>query len=123
MAIAAPQPQAGPRACYGTCPSQTTLSMATQTVIFGSEQAQVFSATVGSGIAGAGAMPGGIVAIRVGPVTLCTITLSRGTGACRPTPHALPPRHKPYPIKADYTGDQTFHRSSSPKQPLKVVRR
>ena len=61
--------------------SSTRLTMLAASVPYGKEQQEKVTVRVAPQYAG---RPSGTVAIRFGPVTACTITLSHATGTCTP---------------------------------------
>jgi hypothetical protein len=50
------------------------------------------------------------VTIKTGWTTLCSITLSGGTGSCSPGASALRASFRPYLILGAYSGDKNFSR-------------
>ena len=86
--------------------STTTASVAPSSVVFGSEQAAVFTTTVAPKYAGT---PTGTVTVATvvdgDPVVLCIVALPATT--CSTTPQALP-AGGPYPVTATYSGDANF---------------
>ncbi len=95
-------------------PTTTTLSF-TSPVTYGSEGKAAFSVTVTSGAG----TPTGTVAIDNGPTTLCTVTLSGGTGTCTLTASQLAPNT--YSITAVFSpANANFATSPSTAQNLVV---
>jgi hypothetical protein len=94
----------------------TTLALAKGRVTYGHESAEKFTASVSR----AGSVyPTGKVAVRIGGTTICTITLSRGTGSCTLANTRL--RAGRYKIVARYSGNGNYYRSDSRKKTLKVA--
>jgi hypothetical protein len=117
-ALVRPQPMlAASQACYGICPSVTTLSLSSSTVTYGNEQDLKFGVKVdpGSGV------PTGSVIVESGAKILCRMHLSGGKGSCSPAARALAPGK--HTIVAHYRGDKNFKPSTSSKQTLTVLRR
>ena len=106
--------------CYSTCPSKTSLSVSPNGVTFGSEGSAVFTATVAPRMGGVPGTPTGTVAVKSGWTTICTITLSGGTGSCSPSASALKGSRRPYLFYGDYSGDGSFYRSFSNIVTLRV---
>ena len=75
---------------------------------YGSEQVAVFTAKVTPRQHWILGTPTGTVAVKTGWTTLCTITLSGGTGSCSPGSTALKASHRPYLIIGRYSGDAAF---------------
>ena len=73
--------------------------VSTSTVIYGNESQAVFSATVSSPGAGT---PTGTVTFKQGATSLCTVTLTNGTGTCTPAAAALAASGSPYSVTATY---------------------
>jgi hypothetical protein len=94
----------------------TTLTLAKTSVTYGHESAEKFTASVSH----AGSVyPTGKVAVRIGGTTICTITLSRGTGSCTLANTRL--RVGRYTFVALYSGDGNYNQSESAKKILKVA--
>jgi len=99
-------------------PTTTTLTLSSPSVPFGSEQTETLMATVTH--AGSGA-PTGKVTVTTGTTTVCTITLTGGTGKCAlPSGSLLRPGS--YPLTATYSGDATDTTSSDTSQTLVVAK-
>ena len=93
-------------------PTTTALSVVPSTVTFGGENLAVFTATV-SPVSPVGGTPTGTVTVSVGSTTLCTITLTAGTGTCSPASKALGPTpFLPDTVTGTYNGDSNFLGSS-----------
>lgn len=101
------------KSCYSTCPTSTSLTASSHEVTYGSEQLEVFTVTVTPRTPGVPGVPSGTVTIKWGWTTLCTITLSGGTGSCALSPTQLKATHRPYLAFAFYGGDSSFYRSWS----------
>jgi hypothetical protein len=99
-------------------PTTTTLTLSAPSVPFGAEQTEIFTAKVTPATSGT---PTGRVTVTTGTTTICTITLSGGTGTCRPTSGTLL-RPGSYPITATYSGDTTDTASSDSSQTLVVAK-
>ena len=101
--------------------STTTLGLGSSSSVYGSEASQVFTATVvpKSGYSGT---PTGTVAIKQGTTTLCTVTLSAGTGTCSPSATALPVTGSPFSLTAVYSGDANFTTSTSSSQSWTITK-
>lgn len=108
------------KSCYSTCPSTTSLTASSQELTYGNEQVEVFTASVAPRITGTPGVPGGTVTIKWGWTTLCTITLSGGTGSCSPSANAIPGGHRVDFILAYYGGSSSFWRSFSRFVQIKV---
>ncbi len=108
------------KSCYSTCPSRTSLTVSPNEVTFGSEGSAVFTATVTPREGGVPGTPTGTVQVNYGWTTVCTITLSGGTGSCSPGASALNPSRHAYLFYGRYSGDGSFYRSSSNIVVLKV---
>ena len=94
----------------------TTLALAKTSVTYGHEGAEKFTASVSH----AGSVyPTGKVAVRIGGTTICTITLSRGTGSCALANARL--RAGTYTFAALYSGNGNYNQSESAKKILKVT--
>lgn len=94
----------------------TTLALAKARVTYGHESAEKFTAWVSHV---GGVYPAGKVAIRIGGTTICTITLSKGTGSCTLANTRL--RAGTYTFVALYSGDRNYKQSESAKKILKVA--
>lgn len=101
---------ASPKSCYSTCPTAAFLSASSRTIVYGSEQTEVFTVKVKPRAPGVAGVPTGTVDIKTGWTTLCTITLSGGTGSCSPGASALRASWRPYFILGAYSGDKDFSR-------------
>ncbi len=101
------------KSCYSTCPSRTSLSVSPNEVTFGAEGSAVFTAVVTPREGGVPGTPTGTVQVKTGWTTICTITLSGGTGSCSPGASALPASRRPYLFYGGYSGDSSFYRSYS----------
>jgi Big-like domain-containing protein len=95
----------------------TTLTLSSPSVPFASEQTEVL--TVGVANAGGGT-PTGTVTISSGPTTICTFTLSGGTGHCSLSASQLRPGS--YPLTAGYNGDATDTASSDTSKTLVITK-
>jgi hypothetical protein len=97
-------------------PDQPIFYPAKTSVTCGHESAEKFTASVSH----AGSVyPTGKVAVRIGGTTICTITLSRGTGRCTLANTRL--RAGTYTFVALYSGDGNYNQSKSAKKVLKVA--
>jgi hypothetical protein len=96
--------------------TSTSLSLATSKLTYGHEQSAKLSVTVAPE---AGGIPTGQVTVKAGSVSLCTITLSSGTGSC--TPAATKLRPGTYQLTASYGGDTVYHGSTSAQHTLTVM--
>lgn len=97
-------------------PTTTALSLTTP-VTYGAEGSADFTVTVSA----TGATPTGTVAVREGTTTLCTITLSSGTGECSLTAAQLPARS--YAVAAVYSSSTAnFSGSRSTAETLVVTK-
>jgi hypothetical protein len=100
----------------GVARSTPALSLSRSLVTYGSENAEKFTVSVSH----AGSVyPTGRVQVRIGGTTLCTVTLSKGTGSCTLTARQL--RAGTYAIIAVYLGDANYHSSQSAGKTLKVA--
>jgi hypothetical protein len=99
-------------------PTTTALTLSAPSVPFGAEQTEIFTAKVTPAASG---IPTGKVTVTTGTTTICTITLSGGTGTCRPASGSLL-RPGSYPITATYSGDATDTTSSDTSQTLVVTK-
>jgi hypothetical protein len=115
-----PQPSlAASQACYGVCPSVTTISLSSSTVTYGNEQDLKFTASVTADPDPAASVATGSVIVVSRRTILCVIHLSGGKGSCSPAAKALAPgRHR---IVAYYTGDANFNPSTSNGATLTVL--
>ena len=97
----------------------TTLSLSTNSVVYGNEDTATFTATVaptGSG----GPSPTGVITVASGTTTLCTIVVTSAT-TCSTGATALDASGTAYPVVASYGGDTNYGgSSSSPAQQLTV---
>lgn len=96
-------------------PTVTTLTLSADTIAFGSEDAELFTAGVDPAVGGT---PAGNVTVKVGVVGVCTLPLAANAG-CSLKPSQL--KVGTYQITATYGGDSTFAASTSPPQTLTVV--
>ncbi len=95
----------------------TTLTLSSPSVPFASEQTEVFTARVTNA---GGGTPTGTVSITTGSTTICSFTLSGGTGHCSPSASLLRPGS--YPLTATYNGDPTDTPSSDTSKTLVVTK-
>jgi hypothetical protein len=94
----------------------TTLALAKTSVTYGHENAERLTVSVSH----VGSVyPTSKVAVRIGSTTICTITLSKGTGSCALANTRL--RVGTYTFVALYGGDGNYNQSESPKKTLKVA--
>ena len=96
----------------------TVLSITPATATYGDEKVPVISATVTSATTGT---PTGTVVVKEGGTTICTLTLSGGTGSCA----ALATTKLPvatHSLTATYAGDTNFSTSTSSAEPLAVTK-
>jgi hypothetical protein len=103
--------QSAPSNLVTVPPANTTitLSLSSSKVTYGNEQAEHFSVIVSSVYSGP--VPNGTVTIKKSTTTLCTITLSAGTGSCSLTSEELPARS--FSVYANYAGNGSFVLSTS----------
>jgi hypothetical protein len=95
----------------------TSLALAKASVTYGHESYEKFTVSVSR----AGSVyPTGKVAVRIGTTTICTITLSKGTGGCVLANTRL--RAGTYTLAALYSGDGNYAPSWSAKKTLKVAK-
>jgi hypothetical protein len=97
--------------------SATVLKLSLAKVTFGDEQADHFSVTVSPEFTGT---PTGTVTVKDSKITLCSITLSSGTGSCSAKARALAPGR--YPLVATYSGSGVFDTSASAADTLTVAK-
>ena len=96
-------------------PTSAALTLSTGAVVYAHEQSEKFSVTTKS----ANGLPAtGAVAIRAGSATVCAITLSDGSGSCRPTGSRLKPGT--YSLVAVLGPTQIYMSATSPAKILKV---
>ena len=81
------QNQADQPVCYSTCPPKIDLKETFRILHPGAENIEDFSVRVGPDVIGTtnADAPTGTVTIKAGSTVLCTITLFRGKGSCRPS--------------------------------------
>ena len=96
--------------------TSTSISLSTPTVSYGHEQAERLSVTVAS----QHATPGGAVTVTSGTATVCTITLSSGSGSCTLPATRLPAGTAH--LTASYRGGAIFAASTSPAAALTVAK-
>jgi hypothetical protein len=94
----------------------TALALAKVNVTYGHESAGKFTVSV---TRAGGVYPTGKVAVRIGGTTICTITLSKGTGGCTLANTRLPVGT--YSLVALYSGDGSYSQSASVKKTLRVA--
>jgi YVTN family beta-propeller protein len=99
-------------------PSATTLSLSSPSAVWGSEQSEVFTVAV---TAGGSITPTGSVKVKKGTTTLCTVTLSGGTGKCSMTATKLPKVLATYSVEAAYAGSTTVAASTSSSSSLEIT--
>ena len=99
-------------------PSSTSLSLSAPSAQWGSEQSEAF--TVGVTAEG-GVTATGTVLVKAGALTLCTVTLSGGTGKCSPTATKLPKLTRIYPVLAVYSGSTTLAAATSSSASLEIL--
>jgi Bacterial Ig-like domain (group 3) len=97
--------------------SATSITISKTKVTYGDDNAARIAATVGSP---AGGTPAGSVSVTSGSGTLCTITLTGGTGTCTLPPGRLPGGS--HHLTAGYSGDATYVASQSPVATITVAR-
>jgi Bacterial Ig-like domain (group 3) len=100
----------------GVAASEPTLTLSRASVAYGAENGEKFTVSVSHV---GGVYPSGKVQVRRGGTTLCTITLSKGTGSCSLTARQLAAGS--YTLGAVYLGDANYHSSSAATRPLKVT--
>ena len=89
--------------------SSTALTLSAVSVVYGSETSLTMTVTVAPQFTG---IPTGTVTITSGTTTVCTTTLSGGTGSCSPaSPTALSPGNRT--LTAHYPGDTDFRPSAA----------
>jgi Big-like domain-containing protein len=94
----------------------TTLALAKTSVTYGHESAEKLTVSVSH----VGSVyPTSKVAVRIGSTTICTITLSRGTGSCALANTRL--RAGAYTFVAVFSGGANYGQSDSAKKTLKVT--
>jgi hypothetical protein len=96
--------------------AKTTFKLSAGRLTDGHERSETFSVTVTAQFQGT--IPTGKVQIRRGSTTLCTITLSKGAGSCRPAPSKL--RAGSYRPFAYYAGSTDFSSAYSSRRTLTV---
>lgn len=122
VALAAPS-HVRPPSCYGSCPSAISLSLSLNTVVFGSEQHEIFRVAVHSAVPGVRGMPTGILAVKYQKTILCRIRLAnKNVGQCSPSAKALPAMQRIYLVRAYYSGNTIFSPSASSNRALKVIK-
>lgn len=94
--------------------TSTSLSLSPARVTYGDERAGQVSVTVSS----AAGTPPGTVTVRSGATSVCTITLSSGTGTCAPSATLFPAGIRQ--LTATYGGSADFAVSASATQSLTV---
>ncbi|MGH9019669.1 MAG: Ig-like domain-containing protein, partial [Acidimicrobiales bacterium] len=120
IAVGQTSASASPRSCYSTCPSSVRLSLSSSDVTYGSEGQAVFTAKVSPRQGWVPGVPTGTVTVQSGWTTLCTISLSAGTGSCSLGSTQLKASRRPYLIVGRYSGDSAFSWSWSNLVVLKV---
>lgn len=93
----------------------TKLTLSTRSAVYGDEQLEKLSVTVVPAVAG---VPSGKVDVKSGTLVVCVVTLTNGTGSCRPGPVALP--GGAHLITANYLGDGNDAASKSAAATLTV---
>lgn len=94
----------------------TTLALARTSVTYGHESAEKFTVSVSH----VGSVyPSGKAAVRIGGTTICTVTLSKGSGSCTLANTRL--RAGKYTFAALYGGNGNYGQSGSARKTLKVV--
>jgi len=88
----------------------TAFTLSRTKVAYGQENLEKLSVKVSSAFGGT---PGGTVTVTAGPTTLCTITLSKGTGSCTLSAKRL--RIGNYSLLARYAGNASYASSSISK--------
>ena len=98
-----------------------TAGVSTSTVIYGNESQAAFSATVASPGAGT---PTGTATFKQGATTLCTVTLTNGTGTCTPAAAALAAAGAAYTVVATYVpgADPNFSAPATQNVALTVAK-
>jgi hypothetical protein len=98
-----------------TQPTSTALALSAGSVTFGHEQAEKLTVAVNPRYAGPAT---GMVVVKAGSITICTIALSRGKGSFTFTARKL--RVGSYRLQAFYQGATFYAPSASIKKPLTV---
>jgi hypothetical protein len=111
---------ASPKSCYSTCPASASLTASSGQITYGNEQVEVFTVKVTPRIPGVSGVPTGTVSVKTGFLTLCSITLSGGSGSCSPGSTALKASFLPHLVIALYDGDSSFSRAWSNIVGIKV---
>ena len=116
--LAAPQVQQTMTVTAAKASTTTTMVLTAPSAVYGSEQADV--AKVAITAAGGGTIPTGKIAVKTSTKTLCTATISNGTGSCMIGPKVLNPGV--YPVVAVYTATTHFGASASSSSTLTVTK-
>jgi hypothetical protein len=99
--------------------SSPAITLSESSATFGDEGTVTFTVHVTPQYSGT---PTGAVAVKAGVTSLCTVTLSNGTGTCSLANSKLGAASTPYSVTAVYDGDTNFTGASSPSQPLIVTK-
>jgi hypothetical protein len=97
--------------------TSTRLTLAKTTITYGHENAGRLTVSVSRD---GSVYPTGKITIKAGRTTLCTITLSKGTGSCTLSSRKLSPGT--YHLTAAYPGNSNYLPSNTPAKTLKVAR-
>jgi uncharacterized protein YejL (UPF0352 family) len=116
--LAAPQVQQTIAVTAAQASTTTTMVLTAPSAVYGSEQADV--AKIAITAAGGGTIPTGKIAVKTSTKTLCTATISNGTGSCMIGPKVLNPGV--YPVVAVYTATTHFGASTSSSSTLTVTK-
>jgi hypothetical protein len=112
----APSASAPQYLTVGKAKTTTGLVLSNTSVTYGHENLEKLTVSVSH----VGSVyPTGGVAVRIGATTICTISLSKGTGSC--TLGATRLRAGTYPFVALYPGDGNYGSSTSASKTLKVT--
>lgn len=98
-------------------PTSTSLALSAASVRSGHEQAERLTVHVKPAFGGT---PAGLVTVKAGSATICTITLRGGKGTCTLSASKLRPGT--YELVARYGGRSTYAASASAKKTLTVTR-
>ena len=97
------------RVAVAKAKSRTSLKLSAVSVVYGNEKTLKLTVTAAPQFTGT---PGGVVTITAGQATLCTVTLSGGTGSCSPSSATVLNAGRAT-LTASYTGSADFLPSSA----------
>ena len=103
------QPASAVRVAVAKAKSRSSLKLSAASVVYGNEKALKLTGTAAPQFTGT---PGGVVTITAGQATLCTVTLSGGTGSCFPSSATVLNTGRAT-LTASYTGSADFLPSSA----------